>query len=118
MPSIEDFRAGKNIKVIELNGVSSEATYIYDPQYSLFSAYRILFRQWRIAFEISEKNRDAGAQPIRVRDIFSLFFKSRSKRVFFTHNVLILLLLLFYFYFTDIHGPYSPLFLFKSTRNF
>jgi hypothetical protein len=62
VPSIEDFKAGRNLKVLELNGVTSEATNIYDPQNSLFDAYRILFRQWRIAFEIGERNCAGGAQ--------------------------------------------------------
>lgn len=62
VPSVEDLRAGCNLKVLELNGVTSEATNIYDPQNSLFDAYRVLFRQWRIAFEIGERNRARGAQ--------------------------------------------------------
>jgi len=63
LPSDEDFRAGHNLKVIELNGVTSEATHIYDPGLSLLEAYRVLFRQWRIAFEIGEKNRKRGTRP-------------------------------------------------------
>jgi hypothetical protein len=63
VPSDEDFEAGRNLKVIELNGVTSEATHIYDPKHSLLEAYRVLFRQWRIAFEIGQKNRERGSQP-------------------------------------------------------
>lgn len=62
VPSVEDLKAGRNIKVIELNGVTSEATNIYDPKTSLFEAYKVLFRQWRIAFEIGERNHARGAQ--------------------------------------------------------
>ena len=58
--SHEEFRQGV-FKIIELNGVTSEATNIYDPRNSLADAYRILFRQWRIAFEIGAQNRDSGA---------------------------------------------------------
>ncbi|HKZ01038.1 MAG TPA: hypothetical protein VJ180_02305, partial [Pyrinomonadaceae bacterium] len=47
----------------ELNGVTSEATSIYDPQNSPFAAYRVLFTQWRIAFEIGAENRRLGAKP-------------------------------------------------------
>ncbi|HKX84582.1 MAG TPA: VTT domain-containing protein [Pyrinomonadaceae bacterium] len=50
-------------KIIELNGVSSESTNIYDPGYTLRDAYRTLFAQWRIAFEIGEANRRLGARP-------------------------------------------------------
>ena len=55
--------AGSNLKIIELNGVTSEATHIYDPKLSLFDAYRVLFRQWRIAFEIGDLNRGRGIRP-------------------------------------------------------
>lgn len=62
-PSIEDFRRGENFKIVELNGVTSEATHIYDPKHSLFEAYRILRAQWRIAFEIGDQNRQRGIKP-------------------------------------------------------
>ena len=55
-PSIEAFKQGKDFKIIELNGVTSEATHIYDPKNSLFVAYRVLCKQWRIAFEIGRQN--------------------------------------------------------------
>ncbi len=59
---IEGFKKGQDFKIIELNGVTSEATHIYDPNNSLFSAYRTLFDQWRIAFEIG-----GGKQIARCR---------------------------------------------------
>ena len=61
--SIDDFKRGHNFKIIELNGVTSEATSIYDAKNSLFTAYRVLFEQWKIAFEIGAQNRARGAQP-------------------------------------------------------
>lgn len=61
--SLADFQQGKNFQVVELNGVTSEATSIYDRKNSLFSAYRVLFKQWRIAFEIGHQNRLRGVQP-------------------------------------------------------
>jgi hypothetical protein len=60
------------MKIIELNGVTSEATHIYDPKLSLFDAYRVLFEQWRIAFEIGNLNRARGVRPASVADLFSL----------------------------------------------
>jgi len=57
--SIEAFREGR-FKVLELNGVTSEATHIYDPRFGIVEAYRALFEQWRIAFEIGAINREAG----------------------------------------------------------
>lgn len=70
VPSRQDFMAGRNMKVIELNGVTSEATHIYDPKLSLFDAYRVLFRQWRIAFEIGDLNRARSMPPTSARELF------------------------------------------------
>jgi hypothetical protein len=69
VPTVEDFRAGRNLRVIELNGVTSEATHIYDPNLSLIDAYRVLFEQWRIAFEIGHRNREQGMRPSSVMEL-------------------------------------------------
>jgi hypothetical protein len=72
VPSVEDLILGQNLKVIELNGVTSEATHIYDPKLSLFDAYRVLFRQWRIAFEIGHLNRAAGVPTSSVAGLLHM----------------------------------------------
>lgn len=77
--SAEDFKKG-NFKIIELNGVTSEATSIYDPKNSLFDAYRILFRQWHIAFEIGAQNRACGAARTTVWHLVKLIFGKKSAR--------------------------------------
>ena len=51
------FRAGRDLHVVELNGVTSEATNIYDPHRSILWAYRTLFKQWQHAFAIGAANR-------------------------------------------------------------
>ncbi len=68
-PSLEDFQRGENFKIVELNGVTSEATHIYDPKHSLFEAYRILRAQWRIAFEIGDQNRKRGVKPASLFEV-------------------------------------------------
>jgi hypothetical protein len=78
VPSVEDLMAGRNLKVIELNGVTSEATHIYDPKLSLFHAYRVLFEQWRIAFEIGQRNRERGARPSSVTELIRLVREYRQ----------------------------------------
>jgi hypothetical protein len=72
VPSVEDFMAGRDLKVIELNGVTSEATHIYDPKLSLWDAYRVLFEQWRIAFEIGDENRKRGVQPYSIMELLRM----------------------------------------------
>ena len=61
--SFEDLKLARGFKIIELNGVTSESTNIYDPRYSIVDAYRILFRQWKLAFEIGAQNRNRGVRP-------------------------------------------------------
>jgi membrane protein DedA with SNARE-associated domain len=57
------FRAGQDLAIVELNGVSSESTNLYDPSWSLFSAYRTLFRQWSLLYRIGHANRQRGHRP-------------------------------------------------------
>jgi membrane protein DedA with SNARE-associated domain len=69
--SFEDLMSGR-FKIIELNGVTSESTNIYDPRYSLVDAYRILFRQWKLAFLIGKANRSRGVAPLALRQFITL----------------------------------------------
>lgn len=55
VPNAAALRAGGPLTVLELNGVSSEATSIYDPRHNLIHAYGTLFHQWRIAFRIGHR---------------------------------------------------------------
>jgi len=77
VPSREEFMAGRNLKIVELNGVTSEATHIYDPKMSLVDAYRVLFAQWRIAFEIGHLNRARGCQAATVRELLRAMYEYR-----------------------------------------
>lgn len=69
---IEAFRAGRDLAIVELNGATAESTNIYDPDATLLSAYRQLFRQWSIVFEIGAANRAAGAAVTPVRRLLEL----------------------------------------------
>ncbi|MEC8495357.1 MAG: hypothetical protein VXZ39_10560, partial [Planctomycetota bacterium] len=60
-PSAAHLARGEGLAVIELNGVTSEATHVYDPKHSIFAAYRILFSQWEVAYAIGAANAAAGA---------------------------------------------------------
>ena len=72
VPSPANLEAGRLLKVVELNGVTSEATHIYDPKLGLGEAYRVLFKQWRLAFEIGNENRVRGAVPTSPRKLFQM----------------------------------------------
>jgi hypothetical protein len=73
-------REGRDFKVIELNGLTSEATHIYDSRTSLLEAYRVLFEQWRLAFEIGAKNRAAGVKPTSLSELWRELIAYRGKQ--------------------------------------
>ncbi|HVS20113.1 MAG TPA: VTT domain-containing protein [Planctomycetota bacterium] len=78
VPSEEHLRRGEGLKVIELNGATSEATHIYDPRYGVLSAWRTLFRQWRILFEIAAENRARGAQLVHWTELLRMLSHYRA----------------------------------------
>ena len=71
-PSVTDIKKGIGFKVVELNGVTSEATHIYDPANSLLSGYRVLLKQWRMAFEIGALNRARNVVPVSAMHLLEL----------------------------------------------
>jgi membrane protein DedA with SNARE-associated domain len=77
----EAFRAGRDLAVVELNGVMSESTNIYDPDGSLLGAYRTLYRQWDLLYRIGHANRQRGHRPTSVpalvRNILGYYGTSR-----------------------------------------
>jgi uncharacterized protein YcgL (UPF0745 family) len=62
VPSEEDLYCGKNIKIFELNGVSSEVAHVYDPDYKLGAAYRDIARHMRYIFLIGTENHARGVR--------------------------------------------------------
>ncbi len=64
VPSEQDLKQGRNLKVVELNGLTSEATHIYDPEHSIFYAWKTLIEQWSIAFQIADQNYKKGLRPM------------------------------------------------------
>jgi hypothetical protein len=80
VPSIEALRRGEDIKILELNGVTSEVTHIYDPAVGLIEAYRALFEQWRIAFAIGAENAARGARVSSIGELAGLVRGYASSR--------------------------------------
>jgi membrane protein DedA with SNARE-associated domain len=70
----EAFMEGRDLGIIELNGVSSEATHIYDPSRSLFAAWATLMTQWSLAFAIGAANRARGHRSTSLPRLASLIW--------------------------------------------
>ncbi len=58
--SVEALRRGEDFEIIELNGVGSEATHIWDSRTTLWEAYRAQFYHYRMAFRVGAMNRARG----------------------------------------------------------
>lgn len=56
----EELERGENFAVVELNGAASEPTHIYDPNHSLFFAWKELARHITYMYEISVLNHKKG----------------------------------------------------------
>ena len=69
---VNAFTSGRDVAIVELNGVTAESTNIYDPAGSLWAAYRLLFRQWEIVFAIGAANRRSGVAPSSMRRLVDL----------------------------------------------
>ena len=59
--SIEALYRGEGIKIMEVNGAASEPGHIYDPNCSIFTAWRVLFFHWGIIYKIAKANHRNGA---------------------------------------------------------
>jgi hypothetical protein len=61
--SWEELRKGKNFSIIELNGAGSEPTHIYDPNHSIFFAWKEIIRHLNILWRISCINHREMKKP-------------------------------------------------------
>jgi pimeloyl-ACP methyl ester carboxylesterase len=67
----EDALAAGDFAVVELNGTSSESTNLYDPDKSIFWAYRVLMGQWKLLFELGARRRAQGARSMPLAELIA-----------------------------------------------
>ena len=72
-----ELRQGRGFTIIEVNGVGSEATHIWDARCTLADAYRSQFTHYRAAWDIGRANRAAGHRP---SGLWALYRAWRSQR--------------------------------------
>ena len=68
--SLAALRRGEGFSIIEVNGVGSEATHIWDPQTRLRDAYAVQFAHYAAAFRIGRANRALGHKPCGVMELW------------------------------------------------
>ena len=82
----DDFLAGKNFKILEVNGIISEPTHIYDashPEASFRKAIRSVKYHWKILDKIARKNHKLNPNPIKLSDFIKelTFLRKYSKKI-------------------------------------
>ncbi len=71
-PDEAALRAGRGLRVLELNGITAEPGHIYDPRHGLLAAWCALCAQWRLAYAIGAARRRAGVRPLTLRQAIAL----------------------------------------------
>jgi len=78
--SIKELYKGENIKVIEVNGVASEAAHIYDPKMKLLNAYKAVYENNKIVYLISKELKEQGIKtPNTLFEFIKGWFKQRKR---------------------------------------
>ncbi len=72
LPSEEALKRGEGIRVIELNGITSEPTNMYDPRHGPIFGWSSLMRQWRAIFALAKENQLAGHELVSKRYLLRL----------------------------------------------
>ena len=62
----EELLQGKNIKILEMNGVASEPIHVYDQNVPIRDKYKTFYGLWKTIYEISDIQRSRGIDPINV----------------------------------------------------
>lgn len=78
-----DLYTGDHLKIIEVNGSQSEPTHLYDPRYSIFRAYRVLFQHCKLNYLLThtlvQKNLSEYPRPKQFIEELKKHFHHRSE---------------------------------------
>jgi len=77
VPNVEDLKAGRNLSILELNGLTGEPAHLYDPKRSAKEARIILRQHWQDAYAIAARNAGQGAPAASYRELWKLCRQSR-----------------------------------------
>ena len=68
---LDQFKAGKGFKFLELNGTASIPIHIWDPDISVWEAYRTIFYHWKLVYEIAMQNMRLGRTGVSYKEAFA-----------------------------------------------
>lgn len=69
------------IKIMELNGAGSEPSHIYQPGFSIWEAYKVVFSHWRVLYEISHLNHTNGQPYLSLKEGWKEYQRIRSLNI-------------------------------------
>ncbi len=69
----EELLQGKNFSIIELNGAGADPTHIYDPNHSIFFAWKEIIRHWVYLYKIAAINHKKGHRYLTTREGLQMF---------------------------------------------
>lgn len=78
--SVADLYAGRHISILELNGAGAEPAHIYQPGFSIWEAYRVLFHHWRVLYGISRENHRQGVAYMTLHEAVRAWKRSRHDK--------------------------------------
>lgn len=78
--SVADLYAGKHIKIVELNGVGAEPAHIYQPGFSIWEGWRVLFQHWTAMYKISRENHRRGVAYMTFAEIQRVWQRIQETR--------------------------------------
>ena len=78
--TIDDLYQGRTIKIMEVNGVTSEPAHIYDTQMTLPKAYKAIFDNMRIVRLIARQNQQKGMVAISTKELLATAFQHFRKK--------------------------------------
>jgi hypothetical protein len=71
--SVADLYAGQHIRILELNGAGAEPAHIYQPGFSLWEAYRVLY-------DISRENHRRGVPYMTLREAVRIWKRIQNNK--------------------------------------
>jgi hypothetical protein len=76
--TIDQMEIGENIKIVELNGVSSDPAHIFDQSTGLINSLKSIIYHWNIMYSISKENRALGYEFSTFMDVLKTTLAKNS----------------------------------------
>lgn len=74
----EDLMNGDQFHIIELNGAGSDPTHMYDPEHSIFFAWKEIVKHWKLLYLISKINHAKGNPYMSIKDGQAMFKANKA----------------------------------------